>query len=725
MGRLITLGYAAELMGCTTRSVLRASGQGKLRTVPSPGRHANKPRTMVDVDSLPEPAQEQWRSRFALARRPVALEARPPAMPSAPEPSAGASEARLPMARFRYAIIEPLVTGAWARALNTVLNGVAVNCKGDYVRGLAAARWTKPDGREAKYSESGIYALLRRFSHGGMAALATCTRSDRGETRLPRIVQDFALAAYCRGGFRQHADLYSLRAVMRLIDEERGKRAALHLEGRLLDYIHQRGEFAPAAGDGRGWAIYSTDAGEPQPSDFYLMPRASYSAVHRFLMSVPEPLKELSRRGLEAYKNHCERTIVRDYASLKCMEYVVFDHRRCDIFVALKKRGRWLLIRPWETVALDMRSRAVLASVMSVVPSSLTIASCIRQVVMRWGLFENAYFDNGKDFRSHYIDGDGAHEGAAWRQDWLASEFADTRGLLAKLGVRVTHAVPYSGRSKPIEPSFRNPAAFERSLSGACGNRPHNRPEALETLVAEFRQWMKGDRPEHPFMEWDKFRSTKEWFYYNDYNRRPHTGREMNGRSPEQVIREDYAGKGLARRVSARALDLLMQRRKIRTVGNGGTFAVSFAGKDYVYSAPELWLLQGRQLETGYDPEDLGEMVVYEPGAAYVCTATCVELRRMGEEQFREDIAEQRRLVKQTRKAAEQLQRMAAIPTVEERIAWSQRMSPEPLTLEGAPTTALLEERFESAAAAAAAGPVRHALAAESEEEQLTFLGSV
>ncbi len=719
MGQTITIGFAAELMGCTSRSVLRQAAASRLRAVPSPGRRAGRRKTMIDVDSLPWEAQRAWREKLRLS--PVTALA--PAPVSEPASESCPSD-KLPMARFRYALIEPLLTGEWARV--DEMNGVTVRKRDDYVQALAAGKYRQPDGTEVSYSASGVYLLLRRFRDGGLAALATRTRSDRGTTRLPRIVQDFILAAYCSGGSRLHPELRSLREVMRLLDEERTKRTAMYGTSepkgvRLLDYIHGRSEFAALTESGRGWAQYATDDGEPQAAEFYLLPEVSYGAARRYVESVPEPLKELSRRGLEAYKNNCERTIVRDYAALHCMQYVVFDHRRCDVFVRLKRHGKYVVVRPWETVALDMRSRCVLASVMSVVPSSLTIASCIRAVVLRWGLFETAYFDNGKDFRSQYIDGDGAHDGASWRQDWKSSEFADTRGVLARLGVEVVHAIPYSGRSKPIEPSFRNPANFERTLAGACGNRPHNRPEATEEMVAEFNRWSAGTSNDQPFMDWDKFRALKEWFYYEKYNREPHSGREMKGRSPEQAIREEYADKGLARMVDARALDLLMQKRRLRTVGNGGTFVVSFGGQDYVYTAPELWLLQARQLETGYDPEDLGEMVVYEPGGKYVCTARCTELRRMGEEQFRQDIAEQRRLVKQTRQAAEHIQRMVALPTPEERMAWSRASMPEPLTLAGAPATAQLEERFEQAARAERITPEPDN---QEEDAELTFLGT-
>src|SRR6185437_16400354 len=154
------------------------------------GKYRGRSRTMIDVDSLPEHAQRAWRERLRLA--PVqAIEAAPAPAPAAAAQE-GAPEAKLPMARFRFAIIEPLLTGAWARKIGGAINGVAIANRGDYVRALAAGIWREPSGAEVRYSESGIYALQRRFRARGLAGLATQVRADRGATKLPRIVQDFA-----------------------------------------------------------------------------------------------------------------------------------------------------------------------------------------------------------------------------------------------------------------------------------------------------------------------------------------------------------------------------------------------------------------------------------------------------------------------------------------------------------------------------------------------------
>src|SRR6185437_1348754 len=226
---------------------------------------------------------------------------------------------------------------------------------------------------------------------------------------------------------------------------------------------------------------------------------------------------------------------------LKPMDWVVFDHRLCDIFVLHKRAGRLVLIRPWETVALDMKSRLVLASVMCESPSALSVASCVREIILRFGMFRNAYLDNGKEFTAAYIDAGGAREGDKWLQNFGAAEFAPVRGIFGQLGIRVTHAAPYNAKAKLIEPSFRNPARFERTLAGACGNRPPNRPDWLEEWEREFKRWEPEKQPaNHPFLGYEEFRRLKQHFYAGDYANRPHSGTAMNGRTPAQVMREEY-----------------------------------------------------------------------------------------------------------------------------------------------------------------------------------------
>ncbi len=753
MAQWVTLDYAARLSGAHLTTITRQIASGKLRARKEESRrNQGKAITLVDLNSLPEDARRNWREEVQLSQRGL-----PPAMPQAnvlpmpadveaEDPAAGLSEEKLAWATYRFRIIEPLVTGAWAGMTGRELNGITPRSRTEFVRALAVGTYTKPNGKTETYSESGIYKMLRKFKDGGLTSLANDERSDRGMTRLSPPLQDFILAAYCSGGSSKFPALRSMREVLRLVDHERAKRQLLYdatepKGERLMDYILGRNDFGYMAEQGRGFADYMREDGGAEPPAFYLLGELSYTTLKRFLDGVAEPFKTLARRGLKAYQDDCERTSTRDYNTIGVMQYVVFDHRRCDLFVATKRHGHWTLVRPWETVAIDMRSRMVLASVMCIVPSALSVASCIRQIITKWGLFETAYLDNGKEFTAQFVDGRGLREPNTWEQRWNAQEFDATRGVLAQLGIRVIHAIPYSARSKPIEPFFRNASYFERTLPGACGSRSVNRPEWLVEWEREFKAWeARGCDGNHPFQMWDQFRDLKDWFYFESYNKRSHSGRAMNDRSPEQVMRDEFVERGRARMVDPRALDLLMQKRKLRTVGNGGTFVLTWGGEDYVYNHPALWAHQGKHLETSYDPYDLGDLNVYEPGAGYICTARCATLRHMGEEAFTEDIKERRRLERDTRKAIEQIQRMAAIPTAHERMQWDRVISASegdagPLSLQCAEPTAQLPERYELAARmkdgqaedvdAPQFSPLSLPAAPQPEpESEITFLGS-
>src|SRR6185437_15117770 len=254
-----------------------------------------------------------------------------------------------------------------------------------------------------------------------------------------------------------------------------------------------------------------------------------------------------------------------------------------------------------------------------------------------------------------------------------------------------------------------------------------NRPDWLEEWEREFKRWEPEKQPaNHPFLGYEEFRRLKQHFYAGDYANRPHSGTAMNGRTPAQVMREEYIEPCLARMVEPRALDLLIQKRRVRKVAHGGTVVCSFGGQDCVYTHAALFSRQGREIETAYDPYQLGEMVCYEPGGDYICVATCQPLYGMGEREISEPLKERRRLAREVRKSLREIHRYASLPSPSERMAWQQaiasaagRSAP---AVEQQPNTALAA-RYERAAGAIA-GTSALALPAPQEEDTLMFLGT-
>ena len=116
--------------------------------------------------------------------------------------------------------------------------------------------------------------------------------------------------------------------------------------------------------------------------------------------------------------------------------------------------------------------------VMRLVPNSDGIALALRAGILRFGVPQELYIDNGKDYRCQYLNG--TRETS--RNVALSNDVTDTLapGVLSPLGVSITHAKPYQAWSKPIEPWFSHTfPEWEKSLPGYCGQNGKDRPEKL------------------------------------------------------------------------------------------------------------------------------------------------------------------------------------------------------------------------------------------------------
>lgn len=135
----------------------------------------------------------------------------------------------------------------------------------------------------------------------------------------------------------------------------------------------------------------------------------------------------------------------------------------------------------------DAASGAIVGSVVTLRPNSMTIAECFCRAVAFtvdsafYGLPEVFYVDRGKDYRSLWLEGnDPAMRERLDSNACLNRAFCDNP-LLPALNVSVRHALPRSGRSKSIERTFGTiTRTWFRSLPGWTGDSPKNRPFDFE-----------------------------------------------------------------------------------------------------------------------------------------------------------------------------------------------------------------------------------------------------
>jgi putative transposase len=341
----------------------------------------------------------------------------------------------------------------------------------------------------------------------------------------------------------------------------------------------------------------------------------SYSFVRSVCNSIDPDLVARCRIGEREYQNKFSYYAQRKKPPLPRM-WVDGDHHQCDRPVIFRDGS---IGRPWLTAIRDNCTLEILGFSVNAnqtagkYSNSRTIASVLRQGILRkqderwpsFGLFDHFYTDLGKDFRSKYI--------RAICRD-LSISWVPTRG--------------YHGQSKPIERWFRTMEDQLRGLPGYIGNKPDNNPErqhigAPRTWEEMRKDLMTIDQLEKELLDWILDR-----YHHAD-------SKALKGISPMAAL-EAHNKKGwTVHEVSdERALDLLLMERieqggKNPIVRRGKIQAFGTTLEPRFFEAPELCELSGQDVQVYYDPDKIGELIIYKDNR-FVCVAKNAELLSFG-----------------------------------------------------------------------------------------------
>jgi hypothetical protein len=503
---------------------------------------------------------------------------------------------------------------------------------------------------------STLYRWLSLWDRGGLPALVPRKRSDAGTSRtLNAAARDFILAAALPK--KEAYGEYSVKELVRAYSEERKWRSAN--AGRPLK---------PA--EAAKYRRYLDEAGELR-ADAQL-PEASYSTLARYFQLIPEPLKVMACRGEDAFAATQDVLSFRDLTKTRPLQFVVCDHRVLDLFALVPTRGGWRLSRPWISAALDMRTRKWLSWVICEVPSSTSIAAVLKKVVFKFGIPEEVYWDNGRDYRSVYLEAGQLQTSESHRIADLGDRMG---GVLSSLGIRVRHAIVKRARAKLIEPAFVNTANFDRSLIWYCGHRPDARPDRLAGMVRRHELWIQGKASESPFPTFSHIAGLYDSFL-ESVNNREHSGIGMEKVTPtgRGFLTPNEAFAALVGNVPRRTappevLQMAFQRRKTLRVRNGEVCA-TFSGRQVHYRMLDnplrLMGLNGRVVEMGFDEDDLSWGALYVDGS-FVGLLDAAELRSMGGEDFVIDERNRRAARREVKKFIETVHGAIPIATAEER----------------------------------------------------------
>jgi transposase InsO family protein len=382
----------------------------------------------------------------------------------------------------------------------------------------------------------------------------------------------------------------------------------------------------------RQTAMVSTSRGFQGLYQLHRCPRCGfeicYSTVSRIIREIPPSVKTLGRHGKRAFREQFGVYIPRTYSDLRNREIFCGDHHEFDLFVY---SGSGRLFRPWISAWLDLKTEVLTGWFISERPNASTIALAYRHAVLPkrdkiMGLSESVYVDNGRDYRSRYLEGSsrpmrmelGTTELYAGAHGIRQLNEEAMEGVWRGLGVSTFHTLPANPQAKPIERFF---GTVERDLiqelPGWCGNSPEARPsDILKPQLKRHEEWQAGKREDSPFLHIAEFAMKFEAWLHQQYLRTPHARLDC---TPLEAYEKDYGNPVVP---SERALDILLMRAERRLIRRNG---IEMFERGRWYWAEELAGREGTYVDTRWDPRALGKVLIYND-QGFLCEAKNQEL---------------------------------------------------------------------------------------------------
>ena len=278
----------------------------------------------------------------------------------------------------------------------------------------------------------------------------------------------------------------------------------------------------------------------------------SYKTFERLLKSrVPEQAIYMARYGNSAWNKKYASYIPRDYSNLRAGSCWVSDHAQIDVAVSFNGS----VCFPWVTVFRDVKTSKWLGWFLHVeAPNSDHIFQAFYYGVQHFGLPDDIYLDNGKDYR--------CKDFAGGRTSSIKVEHNSMKenSLLKNIGINVHFALPYNAQTKPVERDFLKIKSFlSKGFVGYRGGKITERPEKLKDEI-------KADK----IMQFNDFKVLFDDFIENFLNKKPSKGKVLQGKCPDELWAQEFTNKKV---ISKDALKLFcMRTSKTMTIGRNGIY---------------------------------------------------------------------------------------------------------------------------------------------------------
>lgn len=323
----------------------------------------------------------------------------------------------------------------------------------------------------------------------------------------------------------------------------------------------------------------------------------SYHAFVRAVKTIPFAVIKYFREGDKAYEDDAAPYITRMYDGLEVNEVWVADNHTIDV-ISKDEAGK--LHRLYITAFQDVRSRKMVGWYITDRPNSDGVLYALRKAILKHGIPRYIYTDNGREFLCFDVGGRG-------RRKTAKNDEHTPPPIFTRLGIGFWNAKVRNGRSKIVERQFRElKDKCSRVFPGFVGGNVLEKPERLKFEIKGKKLVL--DR---------KLEEIFDAYIDGIFNKTPHNGAGMHGRTPEEVFAEELV---TVRRASEEDLNLMLMRStKMQTVREKGVYLELYGTKTFYWNSDFLIAYQGQRVYLRYDPEHLESVRVYNDKDEFLC----------------------------------------------------------------------------------------------------------
>ena len=322
----------------------------------------------------------------------------------------------------------------------------------------------------------------------------------------------------------------------------------------------------------------------------------TYSTFLRHIeKDVPYAVQQLGREGKKAMRDRCAPYVQRIYDTMESNEIWVADNHTFDV---MSRDGK-SVHRLYLTAFYDARSGIFTGACVTSAPSSQSTVIALRRGILRYGIPDVIYVDNGREFLTFDLGGLGHRQ----KKNAATANRHDPPTIRQRLGIEMMNAQVKNARAKIIERRFLD---FKNRVSKLfetyTGGNVLEKPENLEKLLRV------GKGPTDR-----ELTEAVEQLLEGYLNEQPYGGAVARdrGKPRVQVYNENLHRKRVPR--SEEDLNLLLMRstRAIK-VDRPGVY-LKVGGVKLYYRTDDFVLhFQGQKVYLRYDPLDLSHVRAYD-----------------------------------------------------------------------------------------------------------------